>query len=79
MGLMSFLPGLVPELARTFDDVDAEAFEQYLPPCHSAQIFTFCKVTEAWCLNSLVKCKANVARVPMESQPNFSKLLSPTS
>ena len=32
MGLMSFFARVGPELARKFDDVDPEAFEQYLPP-----------------------------------------------
>ena len=31
-GFNEFFARVGPELARTFDDVDAEAFEQYLPP-----------------------------------------------
>ena len=31
-GFNEFFARVGPELARTFDDVDPEAFEQYLPP-----------------------------------------------
>ena len=45
---------------------------RYWPP-------NFAKWQRAWCSNSLGECKANVARVLMVSQPNSSKLSSPTS
>ena len=44
-GFNEFFARVGPELARKFDDVDPKAFEQYLPPPHSAETFTFCKVT----------------------------------
>ena len=50
---MSFFARVGPELARKFDYVDPKAFEQYLPPRHSAEIFSFCKVTEEMVLKFL--------------------------
>ena len=67
MGLMSFFARVGPELARKFDDVDPEAFEQYLPPPpprHTAEIFTFCNVTEGMVLKFLGSMQSKCSQGP---------------
>ena len=78
MGLMSFFARVGPELARTFDDVDAEAFEQYLPPPHhSAEIFTFCKVTEGIVLKFLGKMQSKCSQGPNGVSTKLLKVIIP--
>ena len=53
-----------PELARKFDDVDPEAFEQYLPTCHTVEIFTFCNVMEGMLLKFLGSMQSKCSQGP---------------
>ena len=77
MGLMSFLSGWVLELARKFDDVDPKAFEQYLPPCHSAETFTFCRVTEGMMLKFLGGMQSKCSQGPNGISTKLLKVIIP--
>ena len=77
MGLMSFFARVGPELARKFDDVDPKAFEQYLPPCHSAETFTFCKVTEGMVLKFLGSMQSKCSQGPNGISTKLLKVIIP--
>ena len=76
-GFNEFFARVGPELARTFDDVDAEAFEQYLPPHHSAEIFTFCKVMEGMVLEFLGKMQSKCSQGPDGISTKLLKVIIP--
>ena len=59
-----FFARVGPELARKFYDIDPKSFEQYLPPCHSAETFTFYKVTEGMVLKSLGGMQSKCSQGP---------------
>ena len=63
-GFNEFFASVGPELANKFDDIDLKAFEQNLPPCHSAETFTFCKVTEGMVLKFIGEMQSKCSQDP---------------
>ena len=63
-GFNEFFARVGPELARKFDDVDPKAFEQYLPPPHTAETFTFCNVTGEMVLKFLGGMQSKCSQGP---------------
>ena len=76
-GFNEFFARVGPELARKFDDVDPKAFEQYLPPRHSAETFTFCKVTEGMVLKFLGGMQSKCSQGPDGISTKLLKLIIP--
>ena len=66
-----------PELARKFDDVDPEAFEQYLPLHHTAEIFIFCNVTEGMVLKFLGSMQSKCSQGPNGISTKLLKIIIP--
>ena len=76
-GFNEFFARVGPELTRKFDDVDPKAFEQYLPPRHSAETFTFCKVMEGMVLKFLGGMQSKCSQGPDGISTKLLKLIIP--
>ena len=74
-GFNEFFARVGPELAWTFDDVDAEAIPP--PPHHSAESFTFCKVTEGMVLEFLGKMQSKCNQGPNGISTKLLKVIIP--
>ena len=76
-GFNEFFARVGPELARKFDDVDLEAFEQYLPSHHTAEIFTFCNVTVGMVLKFLGSMQSKCSQGPNGISTKLLKVIIP--
>ena len=72
-----FFAGIGPELARAFNDVGFEEFEQDLPPWNSGENFTFCRVTEGMVLQFLGKMQSKCSQGPDGISTKLHKVIIP--